>query len=53
MYSSEFLFEDCCNLDFIEQDCKDNQFVDEKSKHYSNCGQLYEEEFEEKQDTFK
>jgi hypothetical protein len=50
MYSSEFLFEDCCNLDFVEQDCKDNQFVDEKSEHDSNCGQLYEEEFAEKQD---
>jgi hypothetical protein len=50
MYSSEFLFEDCCNLDFVEQDCKDNQFVDEKSEHDSNCGQLYEEEFAKKQD---
>ena len=50
MYSSELLFEDCCNLDFVEQDCKDKQFADKKSEHDSNCGQLYKEEFAEKQD---
>jgi hypothetical protein len=50
MYSSELLFEDCCNLDFVEQDCKYNQFVDEKTEHDRNCGQLYEEESAEKQD---
>jgi hypothetical protein len=50
IYPTDLLFEDCCNLDFIEQDCRDNQFTDEKSEHDSNCGQLYEEEFVEKQD---
>jgi hypothetical protein len=46
----DVLFEECCNLDFIEQDRKDNQFADEKSEHDSNCGQIYEEEFAKKQD---
>jgi len=30
MYSSEFLFEGCCNLDFVKQDGKENQFANEK-----------------------
>jgi hypothetical protein len=31
IYPVDLHFEDCCNLDFIEQDCKDDRFADEKS----------------------
>jgi hypothetical protein len=43
VYSSEFLFEDCCNIKFTKHICKE-------SEHDNNYGQIHEEEFAEKQD---
>jgi hypothetical protein len=37
MYSSEFLFEDCCNLDFVEQADTLSAFVIVPNVHSNYC----------------